>query len=170
MKHNKYSIPTRARLLGLLTGLAIFTTLASATDEFEWNDWFDPSATVVFSATAYEGPGEGAGRYESLEITRGPIVAGTCTITPKVITDYNDLRSMRFMVADDDNDNGHIENEEWTVVGTATITTASGVMTAAVAPTIVSATKDAYCIEIDSVEDGIHRHVSAAGSLTYEPQ
>ncbi len=158
---------TRLSLTSKLVALVLgFTVLNFAAFGSEGFDPFDPSQTVTFGSTIFDATfeadddfdAEAIGRdYEDISITRGPLVAGTFAVTPTITSTFpNDLLSARLLVADDTNANGHIEWSEWRVAGVASVATVGGVTTATFLPMVISATKDAYRLEVVSMQDGVH--------------
>jgi hypothetical protein len=149
-----------SRKTRLLVGVAGFVlglgALAWAEGDFDWTDLFPLDQAMQFEAISWQN-GDPPGPKTIVRSTRGPLTAGTYSISNDVIFEsniYGTLQSARFLVADDSNSNNNIDASEWTVVATANAVQQGGQWIASIPQSVVSANKAVYRVEFTYLVGG----------------
>lgn len=154
---NMYKRMNKHKRLLLVAALLLFA-LPLAADSFEYGELMEFGDGRAFGVEINKGQPD----HTFIEVWREPLLAGTHEMTAAAKSKSTDkpLMAIRYMVADDDNNDGTIQLSEYVVVASATAVLENGWKVARCPAVVVSASKDAYRVETIWDHDG-EEYVSA---------
>lgn len=157
---NERRLSSRTRHLLMVSAfLGAVVTSALANQGFDWELYFPLDDPILFKVEMFDQEDPDAetpdGPRTIIQVCRGGMSAGTFEIesaearTESTNATEGTLLGVRFVTADDGNNDGNIDSSEWTLIDSATAVSQGGWTVAELPAFFVSAFKDLYAIEYD---------------------